>query len=566
MTLSATTGIEAAAAGWRRPAAGDFVRIFSACVLLLAAGLKGYQLSSEPVLEHDFFSNYRVLAIGVEFEIVLGLWLLSGARTRLSWMAAAAAFAGFSIVSLYKGISGEVSCGCFGSVEISPWYTLIMDSGLLGALVWFRPKSGQSTPPPRFRKVRIATAAVVAGTACLTVGATMAAYSPARLSDDGVIVGDDRFVVLEPDRWVGKPLPLLGHIDAGDRLGRGTWTIILYHHDCPHCRKALPEIRKLAKELSAAAGGGAGRFALVEMPPYAPKDSEAVVSGSNGLSAKLSSERDWFAVTPTLISLKDGRVTAVLEGDIADAPVSSGQDDATASKDSPSFGDAAKVSVSGNKAGHDFGYVKCKDKRAVVFNIPNSSPKPLKLPKVRSECKCMLVPNPPKALAAGGNTPLKVDFIAPDKPMRYSKRVLLQTDSPDRPMVILVIEADVGRPLAVKPTILDMGNVQAGSEVQRPVTLINHGSTPVRLAYSTSTTSECIARIPRAVIEARGGKLSLPIAITPAQSGSKGKATVHIHTDCPTQPQVNVQIKYVVVQAAAKPNPQDRLYAKDTNK
>ena len=53
MTLSATPRISVTAGCHRPPAWGEAVRILTACVLLLASGLKGYQLSTEPVLSGD---------------------------------------------------------------------------------------------------------------------------------------------------------------------------------------------------------------------------------------------------------------------------------------------------------------------------------------------------------------------------------------------------------------------------------------------------------------------------------------------------------------------------------
>ena len=567
MTLSATTRMPVTAGRYRRPEARGVIRMFTACVLLAAAGLKGYQLSTEPIAASGWLSNRLLLATGVEFEILLGAWLLSGVRRRLSWWTAGAAFGLFSVVTLYKGVSGELSCGCFGRVEISPWYTLILDIGLLAALIVFRPRSGLLTQKPRFLKLRFSVAATVAAAACLTAGLSMAAYQSATLSDDGVIIGADRFVVLEPDQWIGKTLPLLGHIDVGDQLGRGQWTLVLYHHDCPHCQEALPKIKKLAETFSSA---GKGRFALVEMPPYTPEDSQAAVSAPNCTTAKLSDKRDWFAVTPTLISMEDGKVTTVLEGDISEAPAPPARQPAavvaTDTRPAPEDQktDTLAVSVSGDKAAYDFGYIKYKHKRSVIFNIPNNTKAPLKIRKVRSECKCMLAPDPPKVLAAGVNTPIRVDFIAPDKPMRYSKRILVQTDSPDRPMIILRIEADVARPLYVRPRVLDLGEIPAGVETTTPVTLINHSDKPVRLAYGTSTSSQCVARVPRAAIKSGGGELSLPIAIQAAQAGGSHNATIRIHTDCPTQQQVSVQVKYSVAPAAVLRNRQDRRLARDT--
>jgi len=545
-------------------------RILTAGVLLSAAVLKGYQLSTEPVGAGGILSNRWLLAVGVEIEIILAAWLLSGFQKRLSWQVAGAVFAVFSMITLYKGVSGESSCGCFGKVEMSPWHTLILDVGVLAALIAFRRQAGRGESRSRFGRLRLSAAVVLAAAGCLTAGVSIASYQPATLSDDGVIIGDDRFVVLEPDRWIGKPLPLLSHIDAGAKLGEGRWTLLLYHHDCPHCREALPKIRKLARTFSSTSETerSQGRFALVEMPPYCPKDSPARISDADCTIARLSNKRDWFAVSPTLISLEDGKVSTVLEGDISVAqvaPVSIGINDDSLE---PTAGGTHVVSLSpsANNAAHDFGYVKCKRKRSVVFKIPNRSDESVKIRKVRSECKCMLAPDPPKALAPGAKTSIRVDFVAPDKPMRYSKRILLQTESSERPTIVLRIEADVGRPLQSSPNVLDLGEIAPGSETIAQVTLTNHGDKPVQLAYGTSTSPRCVAMIPRRTVGAEGGKLSVPIAVRPGVSFGPGKAAVCIHTDCSAQPQVAIPIKYVVAGDTTPGSSESRPLARDTKK
>ena len=117
----------------------DVVRVILAVLLLIAAALKAYQLATEPVANDGIFSYRWSLIFQVEFEIVLGLWLLSGLHRRLAWFISIASFSLFSCVTLYKALSGEASCGCFGKVEVNPWYTLILDVVAVVALLIFRP-------------------------------------------------------------------------------------------------------------------------------------------------------------------------------------------------------------------------------------------------------------------------------------------------------------------------------------------------------------------------------------------------------------------------------------------
>ena len=70
---------------------------------------------------------------------MFGLWLLAGLYPWHTWILAMVCFSGFASTALYMALAGEVSCGCFGKVPLSPWYTLIFDLTALAMLVWVRP-------------------------------------------------------------------------------------------------------------------------------------------------------------------------------------------------------------------------------------------------------------------------------------------------------------------------------------------------------------------------------------------------------------------------------------------
>src|SRR5207245_2346703 len=57
----------------------------------------------------------------LEWEIALGIWLVSGARRALAWFAATATFMAFAAVSFWQGWIGQVTCGCLGAIHIDPW-------------------------------------------------------------------------------------------------------------------------------------------------------------------------------------------------------------------------------------------------------------------------------------------------------------------------------------------------------------------------------------------------------------------------------------------------------------
>ena len=54
-------------------------------------------------------------------------------------MAAVITFTAFAAVSFYLGIIGQASCGCFGTIQASPWTAFGVDVGALVLLMLVRP-------------------------------------------------------------------------------------------------------------------------------------------------------------------------------------------------------------------------------------------------------------------------------------------------------------------------------------------------------------------------------------------------------------------------------------------
>jgi hypothetical protein len=62
-----------------------------------------------------------------------------------------AAFVGLAFASLFQALAGKCTCGCFGSLPISPWFALCFDVLAVAALLVSGPLAGSesaSFPPP----------------------------------------------------------------------------------------------------------------------------------------------------------------------------------------------------------------------------------------------------------------------------------------------------------------------------------------------------------------------------------------------------------------------------------
>jgi thiol-disulfide isomerase/thioredoxin len=295
-----------------------------AVILLTAAVLKGWQLLTEPMANNNIWSYRQFLILTVEFELALAIWLLSGLFKKAAWLAAISCFALFSVITFYKGITGAESCGCFGSVHVNPWITLFaIDLPAVIALSIFRPSLSLRplvSFPRKQESIRTLVKEFITPlpsiprftvTACiglLALGITtpiLAFNEPPKVTSS--------YEILEPETWVGKKLPILDYIDIGELLEKGNWLIVLYHHDCPDCAKAIPKYEQIALEM--AGSEDFLRIAFIEVPPY----------GQSGVSAhpsctfsQLADTKEWFVTTPAIVLLANEKVASAWEGKAPD--------------------------------------------------------------------------------------------------------------------------------------------------------------------------------------------------------------------------------------------------------
>jgi hypothetical protein len=265
------------------------------CLLLFAASAKAYQLHVTPVSLAALIAGLLLVSV----ELFLGMWIAFGAPTRRTWYVAVYTFVVLAVVSGYKLISGEASCGCFGALQVSPAITLGVNAAALLTLSFCRPLAQCGSRHAFFTLPRVGLCALVpfiAVSALVIVG-----QSNVKHANEPLRPGD--LVVLEPETWIGAPFDLLRHIEVSEDLATGEWTVLFYRSDCHVCHEVMTD---LASQLEA--GAAAGPIALVAMDmPNAPADALTKRLEELGcVFGSLSRQQRWFVTTPLRVLLTDG--------------------------------------------------------------------------------------------------------------------------------------------------------------------------------------------------------------------------------------------------------------------
>ena len=277
-------------------------------LLLTGAVLKGHELLTTPMANADIWSNRYFLIFVVEFELSLGIWLLSGLFKRAAWLVTLGCFSLFCCITLYKGLTGAASCGCFGNVHVNPWITLfVIDLPAVVLLAIFRPEFEKQrifSPPHWLEPMpKFATFGII-----FVLGFSVVTFSSPILILNKPKTVTSTYEVLGPETWIGKELPILGYIDIVDQLKADNWLVMLYHQDCPDCQVAIPKLEEIARKLEG--NEDFLRFALIEVPPYTQGTYNLIDPSNSCLLGKLGDNKKWFISTPAILLISKGKVFA----------------------------------------------------------------------------------------------------------------------------------------------------------------------------------------------------------------------------------------------------------------
>jgi thiol-disulfide isomerase/thioredoxin len=331
--------------------------------LIVAAALKANQLLTEPILSKGFWESWLFFVIQIPLEFGLGIWLVCGLFRKAAWLLGTLAFGGFVIITGYKALAGDASCGCFGTVHVNPWITLLMiDVPLFILLLVFRAKGEKLLPPPRPSAKHFFGVAIPTFIFLATIVPVLVFNKPPENTPTREVIHPDQWLPVKPKAvnplppvlpvdantvlavpdanaatvvtppvtdantepnnagpaniQSGHEWPMLKRIDIADSMRSGIVVVLLYHFECPGCQEAIPRYDKLSKEL--AGNEDAIRFAFVAVPPYGDEKTDPVPKDTKCLKGKLISDKKVIMMTPFVVLLQDSAVVKAWEGKAPD--------------------------------------------------------------------------------------------------------------------------------------------------------------------------------------------------------------------------------------------------------
>ena len=269
-----------------------------ALILWVAASAKAAHGLTSPSVPGEFgLLGGRRTDLGLAvLEAGLAIWLFSGRHPIWAWRTTLGSFMLFAGVSLAKVVAGDTSCGCFGDLDVNPWYSLMLDVLVIASMIRWRPRASRPG-------VVLITKG---GIGKLTAGLMIVQLS---IFATALSRGENDSAVLVADRVrIDQPLSVLGNIDIRLHLQSGQWLVLFYKNHCSACTDACTKFETLAVKLGRREGRP--RVSLIECPPYAPATN--TYSGRHACyRGRLDSSQKWQLPAPFAVLIEGGIVRSL---------------------------------------------------------------------------------------------------------------------------------------------------------------------------------------------------------------------------------------------------------------
>lgn len=162
----------------------------------------------------------------------------------------------------------------------------------------------------------------------------------------------------------------------------------------------------------------------------------------------------------------------------------------------------------------DFGEVYQGESVRHVFRFKNSGDETLEIDKVRSSCGCTAVLVSEKSISADGQGEIQANFDSTRFRGAISKTIYVYSNDPAKPIVNLYIKGKVLEVVAVEPSQVNFGRVDADQSLAAKVTLRNQAEEPMSFGKPTTTAEELQAKMPEVTL-AKGEEATVELILSP---------------------------------------------------
>ncbi|HSV26527.1 MAG TPA: MauE/DoxX family redox-associated membrane protein [Sedimentisphaerales bacterium] len=279
------------------------------------------------------WESWEFFLVLIPLQFALGVWMVSGLFRKAAWLAGTVMYFLFIGVTLHKALTGAVSCGCFGVIQVNPWITLLaIDVPFTALLMIFRPTGVNLLPPPWPNVWHAIVTAAPVFAALFFTAPLLVAFRPEfikpvvwdntqipvaqldprqRPVDPAGPISPPAAVETEPTPSLPEALPLwpwLEYADIAEQMKEGIVIVYMYHYTCSICADSIPQYEAYIKKMAEMGGVEGFRIAYLAIPPHSRDGSGPVPADTTALHGKLTDTRRWAVTSPFVVALIDGAV------------------------------------------------------------------------------------------------------------------------------------------------------------------------------------------------------------------------------------------------------------------
>ena len=189
----------------------------------------------------------------------------------------------------------------------------------------------------------------------------------------------------------------------------------------------------------------------------------------------------------------------------------------------------------------DFGSVPQGQKVEHTYIIRNSGDKPLSIRSVRPSCGCTAAQVSTPLVQPGRITEIKVTFNSSHFNGAIRKTIVLETDDPKAPIMMLTLQGLVTEEITVTPRQIDLGFLKFNATRETHVTVINNGKRLVKLVSVSTPFPEISAKLNNNIIK-RGESVIITIVASAPRGPRIFSVYLTKNTDNPVQSDIFVPI------------------------
>jgi hypothetical protein len=119
------------------------------------------------------------------------------------------------------------------------------------------------------------------------------------LTEESDLLGNEKSILLEPSKWIGKKFPLLRFLEDTDidKILTNNQNIVLFRFDCEECKQMIEKIQDK------------NHYIFIAIP--SEKNNVALFSLTEYLT--LPDKYEWWIETPIVLTLENGIVKKVFK-------------------------------------------------------------------------------------------------------------------------------------------------------------------------------------------------------------------------------------------------------------